>query len=138
MKHFASSSRIGWNGNLALADHIVAGDYKLHMTPIDGSDLSRFAGPQGLASWVGQIHSMFTPLAFAIQVPPLFGEDTLAVRWLTTGTYTGGMPGAHAPAGTVVSFAGADFLRVQDGKIVEYWLSSDMLDMMGQLGMLGS
>ncbi|MDQ6669429.1 MAG: ester cyclase [Chloroflexota bacterium] len=93
--------------------------------------------PTGLAAWIRQLHTLFAPMTFSVQVAPLFQGDMIAGRWVTTGTYAGGLPGARAEPGTRVSFAGADFLRVQDGKIVEYWLSSDILDMMAQLKMLG-
>ncbi len=76
------------------------------MTSADGSDLSNYAGPKGLAFWIGGLHTLFMPLRFEVQVPPLFGEEMIAVRWL-------------------------------EGKIIEYWLSSDMLDMMAQLGYSG-
>ena len=61
----------------------------------------------------------------------------IAERWLASGTYQGGFPGAKAVPGTSLKFAGADFLRVENGKIVEYWLSSDQLDLIKQLGMQG-
>ncbi len=126
-----------WNGNLDAASRIIAEDYTLHMTPMDRSDLCQYAGPRGLAEWIRQMHSAFVPLTFEVQVPALFGENLIGVRWLATGTYAGGMPGARAAVGTRVSFAGADFLRVQGGKIAEYWLSSDILDLRTQLQMTG-
>lgn len=126
-----------WNGDLSLASGIVADDYRLNMVPMDGSDLSHYAGPSGLAGWIGQMHRAFSPLKFEVQVGPLFSSDMIAVRWVANGTYAGGMPGAKALPGTRVSFAGADFLRIQQGKIAEYWVSSDMLSLMAQLGMMG-
>jgi hypothetical protein len=53
------------------------------------------------------------------------------------GAHKGGFPVAKAEPGAPVKFAGADFLRVENGKVVEYWLSSNQLDLMTQLGMLG-
>jgi predicted ester cyclase len=61
----------------------------------------------------------------------------IAGRWLASGTYKGGFPGAKAEPGTAIRFAGADFLRVENGKVAEYWLSSDQLNLMKQLGMTG-
>lgn len=46
-----------WNGDLTVADAIIASDYKLHMSPIGGEDLSIYAGPQGMAGWIGQLHA---------------------------------------------------------------------------------
>ena len=39
-----------WNGDLALAEDIMAPDYKLHMYPLGGGDLSAYAGAAGMAS----------------------------------------------------------------------------------------
>lgn len=126
-----------WNGDLARAERIIAPDYVLHMTPMDGGDLARFAGPAGLAAWIGQLHALFQPMRFTVQVEPLIDRDLIAGRWLVEGVYAGGFPGAQAAPGTPVRFAGADVLRIADGKVVEYWLSSDVLDLMTQLQMLG-
>lgn len=123
-----------WNGDLERAHRIVAEDYVLHMTPVNGEGLSSFAGPGGLAAWIAQLHAAIRPLRFSVQVEPLFDRDLIAGRWLAEGTYVGGFPGATAPAGTSLRFAGADFLRIGNGQIVEYWLSSDVLDMIAQLG----
>lgn len=126
-----------WNGDLARAERIIAPDYVLHMTPIGGGDLARFAGPAGLAAWIGQLRAVFQPMRFTVQVAPLFDRDLIAGRWTVDGVYRGGFPGATAAPGTAVHFAGADFLRVADGKIVEYWLSADIPDLMAQLEMVG-
>jgi len=61
----------------------------------------------------------------------------IAGGWLASGTYKGGFPGAKAAPGTDIRFAGADFLRVENGKVIEYWLSADQLDLIKQLGMMG-
>ena len=126
-----------WNGDLAMADLIIAADYKLHMSPLDGGDLSVYAGPKGMAGWIGQLHTAINPLVFEVQVEPLFGDGMIAGRWLANGIYRGGFPGALAEPGTEVKFVGADFLRIEDGRIDEYWLSSDQLDLLKQLKMIG-
>ncbi|WP_136619442.1 MULTISPECIES: ester cyclase [Mesorhizobium] len=125
-----------WNGDLAMADQIIAPDYKLHMSPLGGEDLSIYAGPEGMAGWIGQLHAAIDPFVFEVQVQPLFGDGMIAGRWLASGTYKGGFPGAKAEPGTAIRFAGADFLRVENGKVLEYWLSSDQLDLIKQLGMM--
>jgi hypothetical protein len=126
-----------WNGDLAMADQIIAPDYKLHMSPLGGEDLSIYAGPEGMAGWIGQLHAAIDPFVFEVQVQPLFGDGMIAGRWLASGTYKGGFPGAKAEPGTAIRFSGADFLRVENGKVLEYWLSSDQLDLIQQLGMMG-
>jgi len=126
-----------WNGDLGRAERIIAADLKLHMTPIGGGDVASLASPAGMAGWIGELHTAFAPLTFAVQVAPLFQGDMIAGRWLATGRYAGGFPGATARPGTLLAFAGADFLRIKDGKIAEYWLSADVLDLLGQLQITG-
>ncbi len=126
-----------WNGDLGRAAQIIAPDITLHMTPIGGGSVAALASPAGMARWIGGLHAAMASLHFAVQVAPLFQGDMIAGRWLVTGRYAGGFPGAKAKPGTPIAFAGADFLRIKDGKIAEYWLSADVLDLMGQLGMIG-
>ncbi len=124
-----------WNGDLARAERIVAANYVLHMAPMDGGDLSRFAGPAGLSGWIAGLHAVFKPFRFTVEVEPLFDRDMIAGRWTATGTYAGGFPGATASAGSPIRFSGADFLRIANGKVAEYWLSSDLTVLMTQLGL---
>lgn len=127
-----------WNGDLAIADQIIASDYVLHMSPIGGGDLSSYAGPAGMAGWIGQLHAAIQPFRFEVQVQPIYSENMIAGRWIARGLYQGGFPGAKAPPGTAVEFAGADFLRVKGGQITEYWLSADQLDLLTQLKMVNA
>ncbi len=126
-----------WNGNLGLAEEIIAADYSLHMSPMGGEDISIYSGPAGLAALVGGLHAAIEDLHFDIQVQPLFGDGMIAGRWIASGHYKGGFPGAKAEVGTPVKFAGADFLRIENGKIAEYWLSADQLDLLSQLKAIG-
>jgi hypothetical protein len=49
------------------------------------------------------------------------------------GSRRGGSARAAAP-GAKVTFGGIDIWRVEDERITEYWMSSDGLHLMGQLG----
>ncbi len=126
-----------WNGDLSRAAHIIAPHITLHLTPIGGGPLAPLESPAGMAQWIGGLHQAIVPFTFVEQMAPLFQQDMIAGRWCATGRYAGGLPGATAQPGAPIAFAGADFLRIEDGKIAEYWLSADVLDLMGQLGMLG-
>ena len=49
------------------------------------------------------------------------------------------MPGASpAAVGKQVEYAGMDLFRVEAGKIVEYWLCADILQLLQQVGMIPS
>jgi SnoaL-like polyketide cyclase len=67
----------------------------------------------------------------------LWNGDLAAARWAGRGRDRGGLPGATAAAGTPVGFGGIDLLRARGDQFAEYWVSSDGLALMGQLGALG-
>ncbi len=72
-------------------------------------------------------------------VGPLADEDKVAGRWVFRATYQGDMPGASPVAvGKHVEYAGMDIFRVEAGKIVEYWLCADILQLLQQVGMIPS
>lgn len=116
-----------WNGEIHLADELMSPDCPIHQPP------NSFLGSDGLRQMVEMGRAPFEDPVFAVEVGPIVEGDRLAARWTMTGRYRGGIPGATAPAGTEVTFGGIDIWRVEDGKIVEYWVSSDGLHFMAQL-----
>jgi predicted ester cyclase len=116
-----------WNGELDLADELVAPGCVIHQPPND------VRGPEGVRRMVGMGRAPFTEITFRVEVPPIVEGDRLAARWTSIGRYEGGIPGATAPRGTEVTFGGNDIWRVEDGKSVEYWVSSDGMHLMAQL-----
>jgi predicted ester cyclase len=96
-------------------------------------------GPEGLKQWIGGSLAAFTGYSFTTTVGPLADEDKVAGRWVFCATYQGGMPGASpAAVGKRVEYAGMDLFRVEAGKIVEYWLCADILQLLQQVGMIPS
>jgi predicted ester cyclase len=116
-----------WNGEVDLADELMSPDCPIHQPP------NTFRGATGLRQMVEMGRAPFDDPLFAIEVEPIVEDNRLAARWTMTGRYRGGIPGTTAPAGTKITFAGIDVWRVEGGKIVEYWVSSDGLWMMAQL-----
>jgi SnoaL-like polyketide cyclase len=77
----------------------------------------------------------FSELTFTVAVGPIVERETVCARWEGRGRYAGGIPGATAEPGTEVAFGGIDILRAApDGRFAEYWVSSDGLALMAQLG----
>ena len=127
-----------WNGNLSLADEIIAPTFVAHFAPI-GTSPAEVRGPDGLKQWIGGTAAAFTNASFTTTVGPLVDEDLVAGRWIFRATYQGGMPGASSTAvGKGVEYAGMDLFRVEAGKIVEYWLCADILQLLQQVGMIPS
>ena len=122
-----------WNGEYAIAEQIISPNNRVHAAMLDGGDGSAVGGVSGMVGFVTQGRSLAADLTFSVEVGPLVEGDYVVVRWVATGHYGGGMPGAGAPVGTAVTFHGTDILRVADAKIVEYWLNGDTLDLMTQL-----
>lgn len=129
-----------WNGNLSLADEIIAPHFVAHFGVALDANISEVRGPDGLKKWIsGGALATFADYSFTTTVGPLADENMVAGRWIFRATYKGGMPGASpAAVGKVVEYAGMDIFRVEDGKIVEYWLCADVLHLLQQVGMIPS
>jgi predicted ester cyclase len=123
-----------WNGDLDAADDIVTPGFLVHQARIDRADSEAARGPDNVRDLVRQAHAPFQTITFEIAVGPLQDGDLVAGRWVGHGTYAGGIPGATAPAGTEVEIAGTDILRLDGDRFAEYWVSSDGLELMAQLG----
>jgi predicted ester cyclase len=122
-----------WNGDLSIAEEIVAPGCIVHSPPSSSSSTS-FRGPSGIRQMVEMGRSLFHEMTFDIEVGPVARDDLLAARWMSEGVYAGGIPGASAPPGTTVEYHGMDLMRIDSGKIVEYWVSADVYHLMAQLG----
>lgn len=124
-----------WNGDLAMAQHIIAPSVRVHlpafgMPPEEGID-----NPDRLASWIALFRSSFSSAGFRCELGPFTDGDHVISRFRFTGIWAGGRPAmATAPPGTAVDFAGVDTLRIEQGRIAEYWLTDDQLDLYAQLG----
>jgi predicted ester cyclase len=126
-----------WNGDLSVATELVTDDFVIHQARVDGAGSEERRGPEAVVQMVRDGHAPFDGLTFEIEVGPVVEGDLVAARWAGRGRYRGGMPGATAAAGTPVGFGGIDLLRVRGDRFAEYWVSSDGLALMAQLGALG-
>lgn len=124
-----------WNGRLDLADQIIAEDFAAHAAPFTGTEPGTLHGRDALTAWIAGTHVVLAPLRFTVQVGPIAGGDYFAVRWEAQGTYNGGFPGASPEAaGRKIVFTGTDILRVANSLLAEYWVNSDGLLFLQQLG----
>jgi predicted ester cyclase len=124
-----------WDGDLSIADDVIAEDFVAHAAPLTGVGPDEVRGREALKQWIGGIHSVLRDLKFTVQVGPIADDDHFVARWIAHGTYGGGFPGLpEDAAGKKITFTGTDILRVVDGKLVEYWANADSLLFMQQLG----
>lgn len=127
-----------WNGDLAIADGIIAPGFVAHFAPV-GNSPGEVRGPEGLKGWIGGALAAFSDYHFTTVVGPIADEEMVSGRWVFRGVYRGGIPGASPDAvGARVEYAGMDIFRVESGKIAEYWLCADILVMLGQVGAIPS
>ena len=124
-----------WNGDLTLSEQIIHPDLVTHVAPITGGPAGDMVGRDALNTMVTTIRTLFPDLEFQFDVGPIADDSYLVVRWKAQGTYGGGFPGSSPDAvGRVVTFYCTDILRVEDGKLTEYWLNADSLWFNQQLG----
>ena len=125
-----------WNGQLSIAQDIIAPGCIVHQAPFGAGEPPEFRGPDGIALMVRMGRAPFDDIRFELEVGPIVEGDKITARWCASGRYVGGLPSATVPLGTPVTFCGMDICRVEDGRFVEYWVSSDGAHLMAQLGMM--
>jgi predicted ester cyclase len=104
-------------GNLDVADEIVAADLVWHNTEINSID--------ALKQTLTASRAEFPDLR--ITTEDLVAEgDKVAVRMTVRGT--------HLPTGKQTTSTAIGIVRIADGKIVEVWVNEDVLGRLEQLG----
>jgi steroid delta-isomerase-like uncharacterized protein len=122
------SEELWSQGNLAVADEIVASDYVRH----DPGDPFPARGPEDVKRIVTMLRVMFPD--FHIQVEAIVAEGDLVVsRYTATATDTVGYMGMP-PTGKTIRTPAMQMFRFAGGKIVESWAARDDLGTLKQLG----
>jgi predicted ester cyclase len=123
-----------WRGDFSHAYEILAPEFVVHQARPDGSDSESTRGPARLLPEIEQTMAAFGDITLTVDVGPIVDGDLIAARWTMRAIYAGGLAQATAPVGTNIAFGGHDILRVADGRFVEYWTCTDVLDGLTQLG----
>lgn len=74
----------------------------------------------------------FPDLAYRVEDIASEGER-IAVRWSARGSHDGAFRGV-APSRRAVVVSGIDMFAISNGRIIETWVSSDLLGLMTQIG----
>lgn len=93
-----------WAGR-RMAREIVSEDFVGHWPT------SEVHGPEQLERTIETRRAVLKDLAFVVEVGPFADGDLVSARWVATGSDHNG------PA----RYVGNDILRIDGGKIVEYW-----------------
>ena len=129
-----------WNGDYTAAEEIIAPKLTCHLAAFGSftrkeADSASVNTPQAVVHVIKGFRAPFRDARLVTELGPFFTDDLVIGRFVFTGSWQGPVPaGATAPAGTQVDFAGVDFLRLEDGRIVEYWLADNLIDLYGRLG----
>jgi len=115
-------------GNLAVADEIIAPDYIRH----DPGDPFPARGPEDVKRIVTMLRTMLPDLR--IEVEAVIAEGDIVVsRYTATATDSVGFMGMP-PTGKTTRTSAMQMFRFSNGKIVESWAVRDDLGMLRQLG----
>jgi len=125
----------GVNEDLSLVDEIASPDCRVFQARTDGKSSEDQQGIEALKSIIKDGSGFFEDIDMKVEVGPLVDKPYVSARWKFSGKYKGGMQGATIEKGTEVSFRGIDIFLIENGKIQKYWVSSDGIDLLGQLGM---
>ncbi|HEX6862610.1 MAG TPA: ester cyclase [Thermoanaerobaculia bacterium] len=119
-----------WNtGDLDLVGRLFDRGCVVHARVPLTTDFTR--GPDAVGQLVLFYRIAFSDLRMTIEAVVAEG-DLVVTRWSGRGRHTGDLLGLP-PTGRETFTTGMDMLRIRDGKIVEGWVSWDVLGLIEQL-----
>jgi steroid delta-isomerase-like uncharacterized protein len=117
-----------WNGNWDVIDELVDPGYVGYAS----AEPEPIRGPAGVRQNIEKYLAGFPDARIAVD--DLVAEgDRVATRWTRRGTHTGEIAGIAA-TGREVTVSGLTISRLENGKVVEEWITWDTLEMLVQLG----
>jgi steroid delta-isomerase-like uncharacterized protein len=90
---------------------------------------------RGTDTWRKHAEILFSAFPdLQVKIEDIFAAgDKVAVRLRISGTHAGEFLGVQ-PTGKKVEYESTEIYRIDDGKIAEEWICSDMLTLMAQIG----
>jgi predicted ester cyclase len=127
MRFFVEQVQQG--GRLELIDSLVHPDYH-NQTVEQGQTADR----EGVRATIMALHQAFSGLT--VQILNCVGDgDVVATHKIFRGRHTGAWFGVPA-SGNEIEFRVMDFVRYQDGRMIEHWAVADSLSLLRQTGAL--
>ena len=112
--------------NMALVDEVVSPQFISHDWPEGGP-----TGPQAFRHFYSAIRSALPDARY--EVDDLIAEgDRVVVRWRLLGTHMGDFRGI-APTGRAIALKGIAIYRVEDGKLMERWVVTDLYGLLEEI-----
>jgi hypothetical protein len=109
-----------WNGELALAEKIMAPEFTLRYAQPNGSEYDDIHDPRALAAKIAEFREQRAGIRFAPQGEPVVEMDDTRTG-LVARPYGAESTG---PDGVTVAISGTDVLRTVAGVITEVWSAS--------------
>ncbi|UCD64569.1 MAG: ester cyclase [Candidatus Zixiibacteriota bacterium] len=115
-------------GNMELIEQVIAPNYVGHYSSMEGPAVGR----DGLRDWVDLNRGAYSD--FKVTVDQIITEGNMVcMQWTVTGTNDGPLRDLP-PTGKPIRVTGLTMARIADGKIVEEWITWNMLEVNRQLG----
>jgi steroid delta-isomerase-like uncharacterized protein len=116
LRRFYREVHVDWN--MALADEVVSPEFRSHDWPAGAT------GPKAFREYYAAIRSAVPDAHY--EVDDMIAEgDRVVVRWRMLGTHKGAFNGI-APTGRAITLKEIAIYRVEDGKLMERWVVSDL------------
>ncbi|MBA3722911.1 MAG: ester cyclase [Parachlamydiaceae bacterium] len=119
------TNRIWNNKDFSVIDNLVDNEIIIH------SVLGDFHGPKTLKEVVNVWLKAFPDLK-VINTLVIAENDIVSIQWQARGTHKGEFKG-KSPTGKIITYTGVTLYRIQNGKIIEYWVYIDMQHLLNQL-----
>ena len=120
LRRFYKDVYVDWD--MAVVDDVVSPRFTSHDWP-EGA-----TGPQAFRKYYAALRSAVPDARY--EVDDLIAEgDRVVVRWRLLGTHEGDFRGI-APTGRAITLVGIAIYRVDQGKLIERWVVSDLYGML--------
>jgi hypothetical protein len=106
-----------WNGNLAIANDIIADGFVAHLTGDAPPPLEDIRDPASVARWVAAIRKRGSNLSYTVELGPIVDADLVVAYWHLVGMRQGPDGGPQQRFEKV----GIDILRFRGDRLVECW-----------------
>jgi len=123
LRRFYDEVYVDWD--MALVDEVVSPQFTSHDWPAGAT------GPQAFRDYYGDIRSAVPDARYVVD-DLIADGDRVAVRWRLLGTHQGDFRGI-APTGRPIVLEGIAIYRVDDGKLMERWVISDLYGLLEEI-----
>ena len=124
LRRFYREVYVDWN--MAFADEVVSPRFTSHDWP------AGWRGPRAFRDYYAAFRAAVPDARY--EIDDLIAEgDRVVVRWRMLGTHEGEFQGIH-PTGRAITLRGIAIYRVENGRLAERWVVSDLHGLLEEIG----